>query len=78
MLLQDTQLFSGTLYENISFACLPDKLATKDEVITALKEAAGDSILDRSEKVSILKLVKTVSNFSVGRNKDCHSQGFNS
>ncbi len=47
---QDTQLFSGTLYENISFACLPDKLATKDEVTYALKEAAGDSILDRSEK----------------------------
>lgn len=46
---QDTQLFSGTLYENISFACLPNKLANKDDVIKVLQEAAGDSILDRSE-----------------------------
>lgn len=42
---QDTQLFSGTLYENIAFA---NKEASRDEVIAALKEAAGQSILDRS------------------------------
>ncbi len=43
---QDTQLFSGTLYENIAFA---NKDATKDEVVNALMEAAGESILSRSQ-----------------------------
>ncbi len=42
---QDTQLFSGTLYENINFA---NKDSSKEEVIKVLKEAAGDSILARS------------------------------
>ncbi len=42
---QDTQLFSGTLYENIAFA---NKDATKEDCINALIEAAGQSILDRS------------------------------
>jgi len=42
---QDTQLFSGTLYENIAFA---NKDATKDEVVNVLKEAAGESILERN------------------------------
>ncbi len=45
---QETQLFSGTLYENIAFACLPGMPSSKDEVIKALRESAGDSILERS------------------------------
>jgi ATP-binding cassette subfamily B protein len=49
---QDTQLFSGTLYENIAFACLPENqknntVSSKD-VIAVLREAAGDSIIDRN------------------------------
>ncbi len=42
---QDTQLFSGTLFENISFA---NKDATKEDCINVLVEAAGQNILDRS------------------------------
>lgn len=45
---QDTQLFSGTLYDNISFACLPEKNITKEDCFNALIEASGQSILDRS------------------------------
>lgn len=43
---QDTQLFSGSLYENINFA---NKDASKEDCINALKEAAGEIILTRSE-----------------------------
>ncbi len=42
---QDTQLFSGTLFENIAFA---NKDATKEGCVNALIEAAGQNILDRS------------------------------
>ncbi len=42
---QDTQLFSGTLLENIQFANIE---ASVHDCMAALREAAGDSILERT------------------------------
>ncbi len=44
---QDTQLFSGTIRENLTFV-YPD--ATDEECLRALKQAACDSLLARAEK----------------------------
>ena len=44
---QDTQLFSGTIRENLLFVA-PN--ATDDECLVALKEAALQSLLDRADK----------------------------
>ncbi len=44
---QDTQLFSGTIKENLTFVN-PD--ATEDEIMEALKKASCLNILDRAEK----------------------------
>lgn len=43
---QDTQLFSGTIRENLRFV-KPD--ATDDEIMAAVQQASGMSILNRSE-----------------------------
>lgn len=44
---QDTQLFSGTIRENLRFV-KPD--ATDEEIMAAVQQASGMSILNRSEK----------------------------
>jgi ATP-binding cassette subfamily B protein len=44
---QDTQLFSGTIRENLKFV-QPD--ATDEQIMAAIQQASGVSILNRSEK----------------------------
>lgn len=44
---QDTQLFSGTIRENLLFV---NPIATDKECLTALRQAACDSLLARAEK----------------------------
>lgn len=44
---QDTQLFSGTIRENLSFV---NPAATEDELMDALNKAASQNLLSRAEK----------------------------